>query len=58
MGHERHCWHDYHGPIWMVLRDGLVIQRCCTCSASRTIHTEHRNDERPGMSRAPKEETR
>lgn len=44
-GHQ-HCWHAYQGPIWMVLPNGHVVQKCCHCAASRTIHAEHITDDR------------
>ena len=39
-GHS-HCWHAHRGPIWMVLPDGHIVQKCCECGAIRTVHVEH-----------------
>ena len=36
-----HCWHDFRGPLWIVLPDGHVVQKCCHCEQTRTIHVEH-----------------
>ena len=36
--HE-HCWHPYLGPIWGV-PDGHIIQKCCGCLRTRTVHVE------------------
>lgn len=36
-----HCWHVHRGAIWMVLKDGHIVQECCRCEATRTIHAEH-----------------
>lgn len=36
-----HCWHALRGPIWMVIPDGHTVQKCCECSATRTIHVDH-----------------
>ena len=41
-----HCWHPYHGPLWMVLASGQVVQECCHCGKRRTIHQEHLKDAR------------
>jgi len=42
--HE-HCFHIFRGPIWMVIPDGHVIEKCCMCDATRTVHAEHRADD-------------
>lgn len=36
------CYHDYRGPIHMVIPDGHIVQKCGRCEAMRTIHAEHR----------------
>lgn len=41
-----HCWHAYQGPIWMVIPDGHVVQKCCQCPATRTIHQDHAREEK------------
>lgn len=41
--HE-HCWHLHRGPLMMVLRDGHVVQNCCKCQATRTVHGEHAHE--------------
>lgn len=41
--HE-HCWHMHRGPIWMVIPDGHVVQKCCKCPHTRTIHSDHMFD--------------
>ncbi len=38
---DAHCWHVKRGAIWMVVKDGHVIQECCHCPATRSIHAEH-----------------
>lgn len=35
------CWHFYVGAIWMVVPEGHVVEQCCACGASRTVHREH-----------------
>lgn len=41
-----HCWHIFRGPIWMVVPDGHIVQQCCECQTSRTIHADHAHDRR------------
>lgn len=41
-----HCWHQFHGPIWMVIPDGHTVQKCCKCDAVRTVHVEHLHEHR------------
>lgn len=36
-----HCWHAYRGAIFMVIPDGHMVQKCCKCPATRTVHVEH-----------------
>jgi hypothetical protein len=36
-----HCWHAYRGPIWMVIPDGHVLEKCCKCETTRLIHIDH-----------------
>lgn len=38
---HQHCWHAHRGPLWMVLKDGQVVQVCCKCDKHRTIHADH-----------------
>ena len=38
--HE-HCYHALRGPIWMVVPDGHIVQKCCKCENRRTIHADH-----------------
>lgn len=40
MRHE-HCWHAFRGPLLMVVPDGHIVQKCCSCKATRTIHVDH-----------------
>ena len=47
--HE-HCWHMHRGPIWMVVPDGHVVQKCCKCPHTRTIHGDHMSDGHQGSS--------
>lgn len=35
------CWHLFHGALWSVLPDGCIVQKCCKCSNTRTIHKDH-----------------
>jgi hypothetical protein len=39
-----HCWHRHEGPIWMVIPNGHVVQKCCKCPAMRTMHRDHACD--------------
>lgn len=39
-GHT-HCYHMYTGAIWMVVPDGHVVQKCCKCTSTRTVHIDH-----------------
>lgn len=39
-----HCWHAKRGAIWMVVKDGHVIQECCRCPATRSVHADHAHD--------------
>jgi hypothetical protein len=41
-----HCWHRKNGAIWMVVKDGHVVQECCRCPATRTIHLDHAMERR------------
>jgi hypothetical protein len=41
-----HCWHRKTGAIWMVVKDGHVLQECCRCPATRTIHLDHAMERR------------
>lgn len=45
-----HCWHAYQGMIHMVVPNGHVLQKCCHCEATRTVHADH--VARPGAERA------
>ena len=36
-----HCWHLHRGPWWGTLNDGFIVQSCCKCHATRTIHQDH-----------------
>jgi hypothetical protein len=36
-----HCWHAKNGAIWMVIKDGYVVQECCDCTAIRSVHRDH-----------------
>lgn len=38
---HNHCWHIYRGPIWMVIPDGHVLQKCCKCDATQMAHVDH-----------------
>lgn len=40
--HE-HCFHLFRGPIWMVMPDGYVLEKCCKCEQTRLVHAEHRD---------------
>lgn len=37
-----HCYHAHRGPIWMVIPNGHVVEECCKCHSTRTVHVEHR----------------
>lgn len=37
-----HCFHIVRGPWWMVVPDGHVLEKCCKCPRTRTVHAEHR----------------
>lgn len=38
----RHCYHPFTGPLWMVLKDGEVVEECCLCRGYQVVHREHR----------------
>lgn len=38
------CWHAYEGPSMVVLEDGHILQKCCKCPATRTIHKDHAHE--------------
>jgi hypothetical protein len=38
---HQHCWHAHRGPIWTVIPDGMILQNCCKCQATRMIHVDH-----------------
>lgn len=40
-----HCWHHHRGPFMMLLHDGEILQTCCKCHNTRTIHFDHALDE-------------
>lgn len=39
--HIEHCFHNFSGPLMMVLPDGCVHQKCCRCFVTRNIHRDH-----------------
>jgi hypothetical protein len=41
----KHCWHHFSGPIWMVLKDGQIVQKCCKCDATRVVHQDHAHEQ-------------
>lgn len=47
-GGGSHCWHLKRGAIWMVVKDGHVIQECCKCPQTRSIHGDHAFEDRRG----------
>lgn len=47
-GHQ-HCYHAYHGPIWMVIPDGHIVQKCCKCEATRLVHIDHAHGQHRGL---------
>jgi hypothetical protein len=38
--HEHH-WHEHAGAVWMAVPDGHIVQKCCRCWATRTVHRDH-----------------
>jgi hypothetical protein len=36
-----HCYHRYHGVIWMVVPDGHMVMQCCKCGDMELEHREH-----------------
>lgn len=38
---EQHCYHTKRGPIMMVIADGHIVEECCRCHQTRTIHADH-----------------
>lgn len=36
-----HCYHLHTGPYMRVLPNGHILQKCCHCSDTRTIHRDH-----------------
>ena len=43
----QHCWHLKQGPIYMVVNDGHVVQKCCHCGAIRQVHRDHIREAKP-----------
>lgn len=43
---KNHCYHNFRGPIWMVIPDGHVVQKCCKCNDTIVVHIEHTNEYR------------
>ena len=39
--HCIHCWHPHCGPIWMVIPPGHILEQCCKCGTTRTVHYGH-----------------
>ncbi len=37
----QHCFHRYEGPVWMVLPDGHVLEKCCRCGWAGNVHRDH-----------------
>lgn len=40
-GECTHCWHRFMGWYHMVLPDGHVLQKCCKCPKTRSVHFAH-----------------
>lgn len=38
--HE-HCWHAYSDSYMMVFKPGEILQNCCKCPKTQTIHRNH-----------------
>lgn len=36
-----HCYHYHTGPLHMVIPDGHVVLKCCSCGSIKTEHGEH-----------------
>ncbi len=43
-GNHEHCFHALRGPIFMVVPDGHIVQKCCKCEATRVIHADHAHE--------------
>lgn len=42
-----HCWHAKRGPIMMVIPDGHIVQECCKCHRTQTVHADHAHNTSP-----------
>lgn len=40
------CWHQSSEAMMILLRPGQIVQVCCKCSATRTVHADHAWDRR------------
>lgn len=38
---HKHCYHPFGGVLSMVIPDGHVVQKCCKCPNTRTVHASH-----------------
>lgn len=36
-----HYWHANRGAMMVCLPDGFIVQRCCKCHETRSIHADH-----------------
>jgi len=44
--HE-HCYHIFSGVIHMVVPNGHILQECCHCGSTRTVHAAHAHEPAP-----------
>lgn len=40
------CYHRFTGPLLRIVPDGHVVQKCCKCDNTRTVHRDHLHEER------------
>jgi len=39
-----HCWHLFRGALLMVVPDGHIVEKCCKCTATRSLHRDHAHE--------------
>lgn len=41
MNEHQHCYHLFTGPIMVVIKPDYVLEKCCSCGATRQSHRDH-----------------
>jgi len=39
--HKEHCFHLFYGAAYVSLPDGYVLEKCCLCDETRSVHIDH-----------------